>query len=289
MNLRSLRFPAVIMFALSLAAAAPMQQHVFAQNDGQGMEMMVVTEDGSNIIKVEGNMKKSLPTDVVFTITSPDGLNVVDVAQVTPEDGKFMTEFVINPSWSDDGYYTITASAGVNSDTSLYRVALPVKVVGGLTEGDSMATDGNLEKAFFEPADTGTGIVPGITISATGEIGSDRIVVTGMTDRTVQDVVLTVMSPDGNIVTVGQISPGLDGSYEEVIITGGPLWDDNGVYVVTAQQNHDSLYTASAEVEIEDGLIVPEFGVIAAMILAVAIVSVIVASSRSGLSFVVAR
>ena len=45
-------------------------------------------------------------------------------------------------------------------------------------------------------------------------------------------------------------------------------------------------YQNSAEVEILDGHVVPEFGVIAAMILAVAIVSIIVVTAKTKLSIV---
>ena len=45
-------------------------------------------------------------------------------------------------------------------------------------------------------------------------------------------------------------------------------------------------YQASAEVEIIDGHVIPEFGVIAAMILAVAIVSIIVVTAKTKLSIV---
>ena len=45
-------------------------------------------------------------------------------------------------------------------------------------------------------------------------------------------------------------------------------------------------YQNSAEVEIVDGHVVPEFGVIAAMILAVAIVSIIVVTAKTKLSLV---
>ena len=44
--------------------------------------------------------------------------------------------------------------------------------------------------------------------------------------------------------------------------------------------------TLSAEVEIVDGHVIPEFGVIAAMILAVAIVSIIVVTAKTKLSIV---
>jgi predicted secreted protein with PEFG-CTERM motif len=45
-------------------------------------------------------------------------------------------------------------------------------------------------------------------------------------------------------------------------------------------------YQTSAEIEILDGHVIPEFGVIAAMILAVAIVSIIVVTAKTRLSIV---
>ena len=45
------------------------------------------------------------------------------------------------------------------------------------------------------------------------------------------------------------------------------------------------MFTDSVEVEVADGLVVPEFGTIAAMILAVAIISIVAISAKSRLSF----
>jgi len=41
-----------------------------------------------------------------------------------------------------------------------------------------------------------------------------------------------VKSPDNNIVTIGQLIPNSDGSFEKSIVAGGPLWKLNGDYVV---------------------------------------------------------
>jgi predicted secreted protein with PEFG-CTERM motif len=58
------------------------------------------------------------------------------------------------------------------------------------------------------------------------------------------------------------------------------------MYTVVAQQGSGSAFTDSVEVDIADGLVVPEFGTIAAMILAVAIISIIAISAKSRLSIV---
>ena len=67
---------------------------------------------------------------------------------------------------------------------------------------------------------------------------------------------------------------------------GGPLWSQDGMYTISAHQGAASNYQTSAEIEIIDGHVIPEFGVIAAMILAVAIVSIIVVTAKTRLSIV---
>ena len=125
-----------------------------------------------------------------------------------------------------------------------------------------------------------------MSISANAMEGSDTIGITGQTSKTNQDVTFTVTSPNGNLVSVAQVSPESSGSFATDILVGGPLWSQDGAYTVTAQQGNDSMFTDSVEVEVADGLVVPEFGTIAAMILAVAIISIVAISAKSRLSIV---
>jgi len=108
--------------------------------------------------------------------------------------------------------------------------------------------------------------------------------VSGTTDR-YDDITLKVTAPNGNVVSVSQISPS-SGSFMTTIETGGALWSQDGMYTISAHLGAASNYQTSAEVEIVDGHVIPEFGVIAAMILAVAIVSIIVISAKTRLSLV---
>ena len=114
--------------------------------------------------------------------------------------------------------------------------------------------------------------------------GSTTIDVSGTTDRN-GDITLTVTAPNGNIVGVYQITPS-GGSFATTIEVGGPLWSQDGMYTISAHQGAASSHQKSAEVEIVDGHVIPEFGVIAAMILAVAIVSIIVVTAKTRLSIV---
>ena len=65
---------------------------------------------------------------------------------------------------------------------------------------------------------------------------------------------------------------------------GGSLFKEDGFYTVNAQQGENSLYKDSVQVDIVDGAVIPEFGTIAALILAVAIMSIIAVSAKTRLS-----
>jgi predicted secreted protein with PEFG-CTERM motif len=70
------------------------------------------------------------------------------------------------------------------------------------------------------------------------------------------------------------------------IETGGALWTQDGMYTISAHQGDASSYQKSAQIEVVDGHVIPEFGVIAGVILAVAIASIIAVSAKSRLTLV---
>jgi len=279
---RSTTSMAIALMALSLISMTSIQQDAFAQT--LGMSITATADKGSDIITVTGKTISHL-TDVTFNITSPSGNNLVTVDQVSPDDnGEFTVEFKVGPTWTENGFYEIEAMQGIQKN-SLYTLHVLVEVTNGLTEKTS-ATESNLETGIFVPNQTNVTRDSGIEIYADAVVGSTIIEITGQTDRVSQDITLTVTAPNANVVSVDQVSPMLDGGFTSVITTGGPLWKQDGIYTVTAQQFEDPKYTASTEVDIKDGAVIPEFGTIAAMILAVAIISIIAVSAKSRLSII---
>ncbi len=279
---RSTTSMAIAIMALSLISMTSIQQDVFAQS--LGMSITATADRGSDTITVTGKTISDV-TDVTFRVTSPSGNNVVAVWQVSPDDnGEFTAKFIVGPTWTEDGFYTITAMQAVHAN-SLYTLNVEVEVTNGMTEKTS-DTESTLETGIFVPNLPNTARDAGLEIYAEAEMGSTTIEITGLTDRVSQDVTLTVTAPNGNIVSIDQVSPMLDGEFTSVITTGGPLWKQDGFYTVTAQQFDDSKYTASTEVDIKDGAVIPEFGTIAAMILAIAIISIIAISAKSRLSII---
>ena len=261
-------------------------QDVFAVD--AGMSLTATAEDGSNTISFTGTTTSNTQY-VSFVAVSPNGQNVVSVDQVTPDaNGDFSTEFNVS-NWKQDGMYKITASHG---GSNLYSITLNVEVTGGATAetstSDSSIVSNQSNDDLSDPYTTGSDEdARGLSITANAMEGSDTIEITGQTTKTNEDVIFTVTAPNGNLVSVDQISPDASGDFATDISVGGPLWSQDGAYTVTAQQGSgNSNFIDSVEVDIADGLVVPEFGTIAAMILAVAIISIIAISAKSRLSIV---
>ena len=278
----STRSISLVLMAVALMSVTSVHQDVFAKD--AGMSLTATAEEGGNIISVFGETTSNV-TDVTIRVISPNGSNVVGVDQVTPDaNGEFSTQFNVS-NWTQDGLYKIKANQGTSL---LYSITVSTEVNSGMTAETSATQSSIVSNTASASVSTETIVEPaGLSIAANAMEGSDTIEITGQTTRTNEDVVFTVTAPNGNLVSVDQVSPDSSGDFATDISVGGPLWSQDGAYTVTAQQGSgNSNFIDSVEVDIADGLVVPEFGTIAAMILAVAIISIIAISAKSRLSIV---
>jgi len=276
---RSTTSIALVLIGLLLMSVTSIQQDVFGAM--MGMSLTAEASEGSDIILIRGQTASHV-TDITFTVVSPDGFNRLAVDQITPDaNGNFSTEFKLSPLWKQNGFYTITAMQSVH-ENSLYKMSVMVEVVNGITM-ETLVTESNLETGIFVPELEQLSL-KGLTMKANAMEGSTTIGIVGHSDRTNIDITLKVIAPNGNVVSIVQITPDLDGKFAIDITTGGPLWTQDGIYTVTAQQGESSDHKASVEVGIVDGVVIPEFGAIAALILAIAIISIIIVSAKSRLS-----
>ena len=214
--------------------------------------------------------------------------------------------------------YTVLVQQGAESgdDTELlstvwkggqdkYKLSLMFEITSGSTSATSIAIstcyginetmqDQNRPCNYDSVSYQSGGISEGtLTITADAVLGSTTIDVSGTTLHS-SDVMLKVIAPNGNVVAIDQVTPSHN-NYSVTIGVGGGQYGQDGMYTITAVQSSGSHYqpdkvyemiTASTEVEVVDGHVVPEFGTIAAMILAVAIVAIIAVSAKTKLSLV---
>jgi len=200
---------------------------------------------------------------------------------------------------------------------SKYKFTADVEITSGSTSATSIAIstcyginetmqDQNRPCDYDSVSYQSGGISEGLlTIIADAELGSTTINISGTSLANTAaygsaDIMLKVIAPNGNVVAIDQVTPS-DGSYSATIGVGGSQYSQNGMYTIIATQAYGSFadvslsnanpgiyqsITASTEVEVVDGHVIPEFGTIATMILVVAIVAIIAVSAKTKLSLV---
>ncbi len=245
----------------------------FAQED----PITVSTDKSSyaegDTIMISGVVKDLIGQGLSIVITSSNG-NRVAIAQVDVSDDKtFSTEITAGgPLMKFDGTYTVTVTYG-----GLQRTA---------------------ETTFdFSGAGVGPGGGPsGPTIDVGGTLVSYKI--TGGTLDAIQEdfdskslIISITATDDGNLTII------LPRNVIDAIFNGG---DDDFFVLVDAQEvdfdetettdTHRTLSidfnAGSEEIEIIGTFVIPEFGAIAALILAVAIISIIAVSAKTRLSLI---
>ena len=260
----------IVFLAVTIMSVSALGQNAYA---GDGMSLSA--EGSGDTIAVSGTTDRT-NEPVMLVLSNSLGIHGVD--QMDSSGGSYST--AINVSGLDDGTYTIKVNQG---SSGKYTLTVDVDVSDG-TSDSSVSVSNIVGAAVEETASVTAAATGGLSLTAGGIEGSTTIDVSGTTDRS-GDITLKVTAPNGNIVSVSQISPSGD-SFMATIETGGALWSQDGMYTISAHQGAASNYQTSAEVEIVDGHVIPEFGVIAAMILAVAIVSIIVVTAKTKLSIV---
>lgn len=212
-----------------------------------------------------------------ITVIDPDGIVVYSPTAVIENNGEFKRLLQPTIPSFKAGTYTVTAS---HEETEIIAQAQ-------FTVTSQEMPRNQLEQSIQESVINEEGITAvqrGITLSADAVNGSDVINIVGNTTFGDSDITLVVSSPTGNIVTFAQVTPETQGSFEVEIKTGGAMWKEDGAYTITANQGTISEHKESIIVEIKDGVVVPEFGVIASLVLAVAVLAIVAFSAKSRLS-----
>ena len=261
----------IVLLAVTIMAVSAIGQNAYA--GGAGMSLSADCSGSS--CDINGTTDRN-DEPVMLTVWASNG-NLVTVGQMDVSGGSYSDTLNVSAL---DGAYTIEVNQG---SSSKYSLSVDIEVSDGSSDSSASVSNqiaGSEEEAL---AASTSGAI-GLQLNAGGVEGSTTIDVSGTTDR-YGDITLTVTAPNGNIVGVSQITPS-GGSFATTIEVGGPLWSQDGMYTISAHQGAASSHQKSAEVEIVDGHVIPEFGVIAAMILAVAIVSIIVVTAKTRLSIV---
>jgi predicted secreted protein with PEFG-CTERM motif len=220
----------------------------------------------NEIIMVSGqvaNIASGYP--VTVTVVSP--LNsIVTVNQITvAEDKSFETSLnTAGAMWKYDGTYTIKVNYGSVEKSNSVKVELTGGVVKSPTTPSKCGVNEITASGQCIPFSISGGVVKSATLNT-----DDKSIVINIDAK--KDGTLTV-TPSKKIQ---------DGIF--MVLVDGEQWDD--VEIDEVGNKVTVMFLAGAEkIEIIGTFVIPEFGTIAAMILAVAIISIIAVSAKSRLS-----
>ena len=244
-------------------------------------EQYILKRTGDVLVKIFGNVELEWNSSTRVLLT-----------HVTPE-GDSLTHNVMT---NDLGYYEFYFSHNWKSIRGNYDVftsinAIPIGNVSyELVQDPSYKTVQEAKEEFLLKDDTKNDLSTadyktGLIIEADAVEGSTTITITGSATSITIPVTIMVLAPNGNIVSIDQINIDSDGSFTSTINTGGPMWKQDGIYSITAQQGSNTLNKSTVEIEIVGGAVIPEFGTVASLILVVAISSIVLLSTKSKLKF----
>jgi len=222
------------------------------------------TYDHNDTIIVDGRVA-NVVSGVPVTLTVTSSLNsIITIDQITVDDmGNFRTTISTEGDlWKYDGTYFIKANYGSAQKSN----KVSIELVGGiLTTEQPNVKCGVSELSVIGncvPYSISGGTVNGASVN-TNE-NSLIVMISANEDGTI------TLNPSKNV---------LDGAF--MVLVDGEEWDDaeiNGNEITV-------MFLAGAEeIEIIGTHVIPEFGAIAALILAVAIISIIAVSAKSRLS-----
>ena len=230
------------------------------------------TDYGHNeMIMIEGQVANVAP-GVPATITVVSPLNsIVTIDQVNiAQDGSFQTTLnTAGSMWKYDGTYTIKVNYGSAEKSN----SVQVQLTGGVGYIPDYSTPTPSKQCGVNELSANDQCIP-FAISG----GS----VTGAT-LNVNDnsIIVNINAEDDGTLTVTPSKTVQDGIF--MVLVDGEEWDD----VEIVANKVTIMFPAGAEtIEIIGTYVIPEFGTIAAMILAVAIISIIAVSAKSRLSII---
>ena len=268
--------PIILLLAIVSVGGMGITSQAFA--DHHNMEQAVPldfstdsdTYDHDSVISIDGYVSNtSRGTDVTVVVSSATG--IVQIAQVPiSSDGSFSTTInTANAMMKYDGEYKIKATYG----TQDLNHVVYVNLVGGVEAGSMAGHEEHHEEVHDLASEVDYSISGGHVESVSANVNGNSLVIA------IHD------AEDGGELTItlpsDVITPFNDGTF--FVLVNDEESDDASQDGNTVTVPFDaSTYT----IEIIGTHVVPEFGAIAAIILAVAITSIIVVSAKSKLSII---
>ena len=272
---------------------------------GQNESITVTTDKSSysedEIISISGEIKYlALGNQLTIMITSPNG-NIAEIDQITvSSDKQFSTEIKLGGKlMKQEGTYTIKVQYGEQSITTSFEfggvIDMPENALEETIVEDTV--EDTVEDIVMEDPAIVDSIVTATTLTI--QDSTDLIlyeITNGKITNVIPDLDAVSLLIDIEAIDDGSITLTIPRSVLDATINNG---DDEFFVLVDGEEvdfeeittDTDRTLTiefsaGTEQIEIIGTFVIPEFGTIAAMILAVAIISIIAISAKSRLSIV---
>jgi len=277
---------------------------VFAENGIIDVSTDKPNYSDGDVVMISGEIKNMVPGDQLsILIQSPNG-NLVALDQLTvSSDNKFSTEIKLGGKlMKTEGTYTIkvqyreqSATTSFNFDGVISSSTNELDVIEDTVIEDAVSEDIMIEDSFVEDVVIFDSVVTATTVTVQD---SNDLISYEITNAKLLNVI-----PDLDAVSLliyiettdeGSITLTIPRSVLDASINGGDdeffvLVDGEEVDFEEIKTSEDRTLTidflaGTEQIEIIGTFVIPEFGTIAAMILAVAIISIVAISAKSRLN-----
>ena len=235
------------------------------------------TYDHDSTITVTGHVANVIPGNVPITVTvmSPmASLVTIDQFNVANDGSYSTTMSTAGNLWKYDGTYTIKVNYGSLDNN------VKVELSGGVAVAEKTHSDHSDDTMHHDDVECGSS-----EVSIGGDCTSYDISNGHVTSATVNtddnSVIINIHAEDDGVLTISPSTSTQKGIF--MVLVDGEESDDaeiNGNTVIVP------FGAETEQIEIIGTFVIPEFGTIAAMILAVAIISIVAISAKSRLSIV---
>jgi len=214
----------------------------------------------NDIITVQGKVANVSGFPVTLVVSSP--LNsIVTIAQMAvDDDGNFSTTLNTRGDlWKRDGTYTIKVNYGTAQKSD--KVLVEISGEASIISTSCLPSELSLKDDHCIPYTISNGMVTGTIVN-----NNDN------------SIIIKITTTDDGTLTLDPSADVLDGVF--MVYVDGEEWSD-----VVISGNHVTINfpEGTESIEVVGTFVIPEFGTIAVMILAVAIISIIAVSAKSRL------
>ena len=266
-------------------------------------ESIVVSTDKSSysendVISIYGEIKYiALGDQISLIVQAPNG-NIVQLDQMTVKsDKKFSAEINPNgPYWKTPGMYKITITQNENNQATTYFEF--TGITSPSVNEEVVAEEGAVEVIVEVIAEESEEVVitdsiitaTSITIQDSTDLISYEItngkVINSIPDLDAVSLLLYIESTDDGSITLTIPRSVLDATINNeddqfFVLVDGEEVDFEEILTSTERTLTINFLAGTEEIEIIGTFVIPEFGTIAAMILAVAIISIVAISAKS--------